>query len=175
MLHETAATMQNTNSIMSYSRIASCLVATCCVASCALSSDETPGEPSSESAPADDQVASATQSLFGSDACRNVGIHITNSRTRNGINTAINVQHAEYYSASEGKWLNENLGDLILDFGTTGNWTRDLEGTENDLVTQWKVYYQFIDNGSWSSQVFQVIDTTNATCIANMDFNMTVQ
>jgi hypothetical protein len=159
--------MQNTRSIMRYSRIASCLVATCFVASCALSGDET----SLESA----QVATTTQGLFGSDACRDVGIHITNSRTRNGTNTAINVQHAEYYSASEGKWLNENLGDLILDFGHTGNWTRDLEHTENDLVTQWRVYYQFIDNGSWSSQVFQTIDTPNATCIANMDFNMTVE
>ena len=163
--------MQNTKSIiMRYSRIASCLVAMCCVASCALSGDETTGD-ASESAP----VATTTQGLFGSDACRDVGIHILNSRTRNGVNTAINVQHAEYYSASEGKWLNENLGDLILDFGRQGNWTRDLEHTENDLVTQWRVYYQFIDNGSWSSQVFQTIDTPNATCIANMDFNMTVE
>jgi hypothetical protein len=169
------AAMPNTRSIMSYSRIASCLVATCFVASCALSGDETTDDTSSESAPAADHVATTAQSLLGADACHDVGIHIKNSRTRNGINTAIKVQHAEYFSASEGKWLNENLGDLILDFGITGNWTRDLEHTENDLVTQWKVYYQFIDNGSWSSQVFQVIDTTDATCIANMDFNMTVQ
>lgn len=167
--------MQNTHSIMSHARIASCLVATCFVASCALSGEETIDDPPSESAPAGDQVATTAQSLFGSDACHDVGIHITNSRTRNGINTAIKVQHAEYFSASEGQWLNENLGDLILDFGVTGNWTRDLEHTENDLVTQWKVYYQFIDNGSWSSQVFQTIDTPNATCIANTDFRMTVQ
>jgi hypothetical protein len=163
--------MQNIKSIMRYSRIASCLVATCFVASCALSGDEITDDPSSESAPA----AATTQGLFGADACRDAGIHIKNSRTRNGINTAINVQHAEYFSASEGKWLNENLGDLILDFGVTGNWTRDLEHTENDLVTQWRVYYQFIDNGSWSSQVFQTIDTPNATCLANTDFSMTVE
>lgn len=163
--------MQNAKSIMRYSRIASCLVATCFVASCALSGDETTGDASSEPA----QVATTTQGLLGSDACRDVGIHILNSRTRNGVNTAINVQHAEYFSASEGKWLNENLGDLMLDFGRQGNWTRDLEHTENDLVTQWRVYYQFIDNGSWSSQVFQTIDTPNANCIANMDFNMTVE
>lgn len=158
-------------SIASYVRIFSCFVATCFVASCALSSDEVTGE----QAPAADQVATTAQGLFGADACKNVGIHIRNSSTRNGINTAINVQHAEYFSASEGRWLNENLGDLILDFGVTGNWTRDLEHTENDLITQWRVYYQYVHDGGWSSQVFQTIDVPDATCIANADFSMIIE
>ena len=165
--------MLNIKSIMSYSRIASCLVATCFVASCTLSGGETADDTSPESAPADEQVATTTQGLF--DPCSNVGIHITNSRTRNGIDTAIKVLHVEYFDASEGSWLNEDLGNLILDFGTRGNWVRDLEHTQNDRITQWRPYYQYIDNGSWSSTVFQTIDTPDATCIANMDFNMTVQ
>ena len=166
--------------------IAACFLLVPFVASCALSEDETQpgGEPeigaeadqsSSEEIAAADDVQPTTQSLFG-DACTNTDIFITNSRTRNGIGTTIEVRRVEFYSASEGAWVGEDLTDRILNFGTTSTWwDEDLAGAENDLITKWRVYYRYVEYGTWSSVVYQEIDTPNETCIADSNFEMTVE
>jgi hypothetical protein len=147
-------------------------------ASCALSEDEIAtdeqGMPAEIDA-ADEAAPSTQQSLLG-NTCKNTDIFITNSRTRNGIDTAIEVTKVELYSASEGDWISEDLSNEILDHGTTGIWwDEDLAGAENDLITKWRVYYKYVVNGSWSSVVYQEIDTPNQTCLANANFYMTVE
>lgn len=163
---------------MNRSHIAVCfLLALPLATSCALD-DETaidgasPDELSAEST----DPAPQRQGILGSDACRNTDIFITNSRTRNGINTAIEVRKVEYYSASEGNWYTEDLGDTMLNFGTQGIWwDEDLAYAENDLITKWRVYYRYLDGGSWSSVVYQEIDTPDERCLADANFELTVQ
>ena len=165
--------------------IAACFLLVPFVASCALSEDETElggeteiGAEADQSSPeeiAADDVQPTTQSLFGSP-CNNTDISITNSRTRNSINTTIEVRRVEFLSASSGNWVGEDLADRILNFGTTTTWwDEDLADAENDLITKWRVYYRYVENGTWSSVVYQEIDTPNQTCIADANFAMTVE
>ena len=162
---------------MKLSRIAPYLLLIPFVASCALSEDETATDqmPPEEIA-ADEQVPPTTQDLFGADACTGTDIFVTNSRTRNGIDTAIEVHYVEFYSASEGGWYTEDLSNEILNYGETHTWwNQDLAHAENDLITKWRVYYKYASGGSWSSVVYQEIDTPNQTCLAGTNFYMTVE
>lgn len=115
------------------------------------------------------------------NACKNIEIIVTNSRSRNGVNTSIVVDRVEAYSASEGAWLNEDLPDQRLTFGETYVWfDQDLAQAENDLLTKWRVYYRYwVDdgtwNGDWSGMVYQEIDTVDDTCLASDDYRLTVQ
>lgn len=121
------------------------------------------------------EAAPQTQSLLG-DACVNTDLYITNSRTRDGVNTAIEVRSVSFYNLTEGKWTNEDLVNGILNFGQTLVWSNeDLGDAEGDVISKWRVYYRYATGGSWSSEVSQEIDTTNETCIADSNFEMTVQ
>lgn len=161
---------------MNRSLIAACFLIVSSVTGCALSEDELATDPSlPEEIEADEQVETTSQSLLG-NSCNNTDIFITNSRTRNGVNTAIEVRSVEFFSASTGNWHFEDLSNAILNFGTQGIWwDEDLAGAQNDLITQWRVYYRFVENGGWSSEVYQTIDTPNETCLADANFYMTVE
>jgi len=116
-----------------------------------------------------------TQNLFG-EACKNTDIFITNSRTRSGVNTAIEVRKVEFYNLTEGKWTSEDLVNAVMNWGDTLVWyNEDLADAEGDVISKWRVYYRYASGGSWSSVVYQEIDTPNETCIADADFEMTVQ
>lgn len=121
------------------------------------------------------EAAPQPQSLLG-EACKNTDIYITNSRTRNGVNTAIEVRSVSFYNLTEGKWTSEDLVNGIMNFGQTLLWANeDLADVEGDTISKWRVYYRYASGGSWSSEVYQEIDTPNETCIHDANFEMTVQ
>jgi hypothetical protein len=163
---------------MNRSLITACFCFVPFVTGCALSEEKTATDPSQpeELAAADEEVSPPPAHIFGSDACKNTDITITNSRTRDGINTAIEVQYVKYWDASEGAWLMEDLANYSLNFGTGHTWwNEDLEYTENDLITAFRVYYKVLEGGSWGPVVYQEIDTPNQTCREDSNFSMTVQ
>lgn len=121
------------------------------------------------------EAAPQTQGLLG-DACVNTDLYITNSRTRDGVNTAIEVRSVSFYNLTEGKWTNEDLVNAVLNFGETLVWyNEDLGDLEGDVASQWKVHYRYLSGGAWSSEVYQLIDTPNETCIADANFELTVE
>jgi hypothetical protein len=146
------------------------------VIGCVTSEEDIGSDEAFEDVSDDVTLQSTSQSLFGSDSCRNTDIFITNSRTRNGVDTAIEVHSVEFYSSSEGRWYSEDLTNEIVNFATTHTWwNEDLAHAENDLITKWRVYYKYASGGSWSSVVYQEIDTPNETCLADANFEMTVE
>jgi hypothetical protein len=152
------------------------------IASCALSEDELATD-TEQGAPeelvADEQAEptqSTQQNLFGADACKGTDIYVTNSRTRDGINTAIDVHYVKFYSVSEGAWKTEDLENRMLSFNEQSTWwDQALANAENDTISQWRVYYRYLSGGAWSDVVYQTMDTTNVTCVAGMNFYLTVQ
>jgi hypothetical protein len=176
--HEEVALAQKVRTTMNRLRIAACFLLLPFVANCVATDEtETDLDPSlSEELPADEEASTPKQGIFGGDACKSVQIRITNSRTRNGVDTAIEVHKVTYWDASEGDWLTEDLANLMLNHGTTGVWSdEDLEYTENDLITHFRVYYKYLSGGSWSGLVYQEINTVDQTCQANDTFSMTVE
>ncbi|HSK00408.1 MAG TPA: hypothetical protein VK932_04170 [Kofleriaceae bacterium] len=121
------------------------------------------------------EAAPQPQRLFG-EACKDTDIYITNSRTRNGVNTAIEVRSVKFYNLTEGKWTSEDLVNGIMNFGQTLVWyDENLADAEGDTISRWRVHYRYASGGSWSSEVYQEIDTPNETCIRGASFEMTVQ
>lgn len=169
---------------MNRSSIAACsfLLLVPFAASCALSEDDLATddevaleEIAPEEIAADETAAAPTQSLFG-EACLNTDIYITNSRTRDGVNTAIEVRSVSFYNLTEGKWTSEDLVNGIMNFGQTLLWSNeDLADAEGDTISEWRVYYRYAIGPNWSSEVSQTINTTNETCIADSNFELTVQ
>ena len=166
---------------MNRSHIAACFLALIpFTASCALSEEELATEAAeageAEEILVDEAAQPPRQELFGADACTGTDIYITNSRTRNGVNTTIEVRRVEFYSDSENDWIGEDLADRILNFGTQEIWwDQNLARAENDWIIKWRVYYRYVTNGSWSSVVYQEIDTPNVQCDAGDNFYLTVE
>jgi hypothetical protein len=157
------------------SSIAACLLVVPFVASCALSEEELATDPNApEEIEVDESAPPATQSLLG-ESCNNTDIFITNSRTRNGVNTTIEVRSVEYYSVPAGRWYSEDLSNAILNFGQQGIWwDEDLASVRNESISQWRVHYRFVENGAWSNEVYQTINTPDETCVADSNFEMVV-
>jgi hypothetical protein len=122
-------------------------------------------------------VSATTQSILGSDACKNTDITVTNSRFRNGEETILKVHYVEYHSVSEGKWYTEQLDDKVLFYGDPYTWwNQNLEHAENDLIDEWKVVYEYFQDGDWSpSLVYQAFSTPGHICRADDNFSFTVE
>lgn len=124
----------------------------------------------------DEPVAEATQALLGSDACKNTEITVTNLRERSGVETDLLVTKVEYYSASEARWYTEDLSNEEVDFGTSLTWNNeDLQHAENDLLTKFRVYYQYETGHAWSSLVYQEVDIVDDVCHADDNYSLTVR
>jgi hypothetical protein len=135
--------------------------------------------PDDNALPADvaaETVSATTQSLFGSDSCKKVDLTVRNSRTRDGEDTLLMIHYVQYHSVSEGSWYTEQLDDKLLFFGDSYTWwNQDLAHAENDLVDQWKVVYEFYEDGAWSSLVQQTFPTPGHICHADDNFSFTVE
>lgn len=93
-----------------------------------------------EIAAAEEDAPPAYQNLFGSDACKGTDIFITNSRTRNGIDTAILVHYVEFRSVSEGAWIYEDLTNESLNHGETHTWwDENLARAQIDTISKWRL------------------------------------
>ena len=118
----------------------------------------------------------AEQPLFGSDACRDVDLKIINSFEDGARSARIRVEYLKFFSASEGRWITEDVANTEIAYGASNWWyNEDLQYAENDTITQWRVYFRYIESDNdWSDLVYQTIDTVNDVCHADDDYAMTV-
>ena len=101
----------------------------------------------------------------------------------NNFPQSITVERFELFSASEGRWLNENFADVVVPAGAQGFVVRTgetVENAENDRVTQIRVSYRrFVDvdpdgPGGWISGTRTDTSITSPICVANKRYNATV-
>jgi hypothetical protein len=112
------------------------------------------------------------------NACRNVTFTVNNNFTQ-----SITVERFELFSASEGRWLNENFADVVVPAGAQGFVVRTgetVENAENDRVDQIRVSFRrFVDTdpdgpGGWIAGARIDSSITNPVCVANKRYNATV-
>jgi len=122
------------------------------------------------------QTASTNAALFGSDACKNTDITVKNSFFYDARQREIRVENVHYYSASEGRWYTQGLDNADIDYGHQHTWlNKDLQYSENDLLTKWRVYFRYRESdGDWSDSVYEEIDTPNDICHADDNYVLTV-
>jgi hypothetical protein len=115
--------------------------------------------------------------IFGSDACKNTDIKITNNFEVSGSARKIKVLSVEYYSASEGRWLSEDLANTDISAGSSHWWyDEDLQYAENDLITKFKVHFKYDEfDGDWSDEQTHTDDTTDKDCYAGTNFYLDVE
>ena len=121
-------------------------------------------------------VAEKKDNLLGSDACKNVEITVVNNFEDGTRATSILVRKFELYSASEGRWLSEDVTNKAIAYG--GSYTfqdQDLEYAENDTITAWRVYFSYKESdGQWSKTYYQYINTTDDVCHADDNYRLVV-
>ena len=114
---------------------------------------------------------------FG-NACRNVTFTVNNNFTQ-----PITVERFELWSASEGRWLNENFRDVVVPARAQGFVVRQgetVEYAENDRIEQIRVSFRrFVDNdpdgpGGWIAGTRIDGDITSPVCVANKRYNATI-
>ena len=141
--------------------------------------EELGGEPGLEEPAAEAEAPALEESesaLFGSDACRNVDLRITNSFEDVARTARIRVEHVSFYSVSEGRYITEDLPNTEISYGQS-SWfyNEDLQYAENDTISAWRVYFRYQESDNdWSDLVYQYIDTPNDVCHADDDYTMTV-
>lgn len=131
-------------------------------------------DPGAENQARAEDVSSAS-AAFG-DACKNTDITVVNSLFYDGKERDIRVEYVQYYSASEGKWYSESLGNVDLAPDRQHTWeNHDLEHAENDRLTKWRVYFKYRESdGDWSDMFYEEINTPDTRCEANEKFKLTV-
>jgi hypothetical protein len=112
------------------------------------------------------------------NACRDVTFTVNNNFTQ-----PITVERFELFSASEGRWLNENFADVVVPAGAQGFVVRageTVEYAENDRIEQIRVSFRrFVDNdpdgpGGWVAGTRIDSSIANPVCVANKRYNATV-
>lgn len=121
-------------------------------------------------------VAEKQAALFGSDACKGVDITVENNYEDVSRPAAILVRKLEYYSASEGRWLTEDVPNKEIAYGSVGTiWDQDLQYAENDTITAWRVIFSYLEtDGQWSIDTSQYINTTDDVCHADDNYRLLV-
>lgn len=121
-------------------------------------------------------VAEQQANLFGSDACKGVDITVENNYEDVSRPAAILVRKLEYYSASEGRWLTEDVANKEIAYGSAGTiWDQDLQYAENDTITAWRVIFSYREtDGQWSIDTSQYINTVDDVCHADDNYRLLV-
>jgi hypothetical protein len=129
-----------------------------------------------EEAQAQAPAATTEAKLFGSDACKGVDITVENNYEDGTRAAAILVRQFEYYSASEGRWLTEDVTNQEVPYGSTRTFLdQDLQYAENDTITAWRVHFSYRESdGQWSLTTSQYIDITNDVCHADDNYRLLV-
>lgn len=106
--------------------------------------------PVDESLPVDEQSAE----LFGSDACKDVDLHVYNDGLEyNGRFRKMRITKLEYYSATDGKWRTENVPNVVVPYNSyVSHRDRNLQYADNDRITMWRVHFDLANgSGGWIS------------------------
>ena len=124
-------------------------------------------------------TAGSAHALFGSDACRDVIFSVDNNFGR-----PIVVERFELFSASEGRWLNENFRDMDVPAGEQNFVVRNGEAVEygeNDRITEILVHFRWWDNrarngrGGWVDERRVDREIARPICVAGKRYRATIE
>jgi hypothetical protein len=119
---------------------------------------------------------------FG-NACKNVNFSVDNEFEVNGQPHSLTVERFELFSASEGRWLNENFADVFVPANARDRavrWGETVEYAENDRITQIRVHFRYVfDNdpdgpGETFHASFTDTSITDPVCVAGRWYNPTI-
>ena len=109
---------------------------------------------------------------FG-NACRRVDF-----RVNNDVNDEITVEKFELYSASEGRYLNENFADISVPQGAQNFVVRlgeTVEYAEDDFISRIRVTWTHISNTTGDFHRHTTVDyDAQGTCIADRSYTATI-
>ena len=118
-------------------------------------------------------MASASGVQAFGNACRRVDF-----RVNNDFADEITVEKFELYSASEGRYLNENFPDISVPQGATNLLVRadeTVEYGENDFISHIRVTWSHISNTTGDFHRHTTVDyAAEGTCIADRSYTATV-
>ena len=126
---------------------------------------------------AGEESSIAPMAILGSDACKNVDINIVNGVEIAGVARRIKVLSVDLYSASEGRWLREDLGNVEIESRRSRTWNNeDLQYAENDTITKARVHLKYReDDGDWSDEITRSEDIEDLICVADTFFHITIR
>ena len=109
---------------------------------------------------------------FG-NACRRIDFRVTND-----FADEITVEKFELYSASEGRYLNENFADISVPEGAQNFVVRlneTVEYAENDFISQIRVTWTHISNTAGDFHRHTTVDyEAGGTCVADRSYTAVV-
>jgi hypothetical protein len=108
---------------------------------------------------ANEGLATVSQGLFGSDACKDVAIKIINASDEDSRM----ITKVEYWDETSDKWRKENLANMALSPGESARWTRDLEYTKDHRTGKWKVWYKLKVGSAWHSGYVRLVTPDEGT------------
>ena len=124
-------------------------------------------------------VANSVHALLGSDACRNVTFSVDNNFRQNIV-----VERFELFSASEGRWLNENFRDMQVAAGAQNVVVRageSVEYGEGDRINRIRVHFRRWDRNARNGRGGFVDDTridsdiAHPICVAGKRYRATIE
>ena len=118
-------------------------------------------------------VTSASGVQAFGNACRRVDF-----RVNNDVADEITVEKFELYSASEGRYLNENFADISVPEGAQNFVVRlgeTVENGESDFISRIRVTWTHINNISGDFHRHTTVDyDAGGTCIADRSYTATI-
>lgn len=116
------------------------------------------------------------QKIFGSDSCKKVKIKVNNNVKKNGIGVPITVTRVDFFSKSEGRFIQENIKNTKVPANAqqykVGKGTESIQYAENDLITLAKIHFKAKIHKKWHK--FTVIDNIpDSRCVAGKTYNVT--
>lgn len=109
---------------------------------------------------------------FGNN-CRRVDFYVNNN-----FADEITVEKFELYSASEGRYLNENFANISVPQGAQNFRVRtdeNVEYAENDDITNIKVTWTHINNATGAFHRHATIDySAGGICVADRSYSATI-
>ena len=118
-------------------------------------------------------VMSASGAEAFGNACRRIDFRVTND-----FADEITVEKFELYSASEGRYLNENFADTSVPQGAQNFVVRlneTVEYAENDFISQIRVTWTHISNTTGDFHRHTTVDyDAGGTCVADRSYTAVV-
>ena len=117
-------------------------------------------------------ISTSGVEAFG-NACRRIDFRVTND-----FADEITVEKFELYSASEGRYLNENFPDISVPQGAQNFLVRldeTVEYGENDFISQIRVTWTHINNDTGDFHRHSTVDyNAGGTCVADRSYTATI-
>ena len=118
-------------------------------------------------------VAQTQQALF--NLCENVRIEVKNLYEEpGGARPDVKVTAVSFFNSDRGSWSKQSISNEVIGYNDEYPYIEDLENSDGETITRWRVYHRHDIGNGWGSEVYQEINTTDRNCVDGMTVNLTV-